>query len=70
MERIDIINKEIEELKEKLKNVTGTECEVYTRIVGYHRNIENWNKGKKAEYKVRKTFSISGEQIAANIKKQ
>jgi ribonucleoside-triphosphate reductase len=25
-------------------------CEVYTRIVGYLRPVEQWNKGKKAEY--------------------
>ena len=30
-------------------------CEVYTRIVGYLRPVEQWNKGKKAEYDIRKT---------------
>ncbi len=25
-------------------------CEVYTRVVGYLRPVEQWNKGKKAEY--------------------
>lgn len=25
-------------------------CEVYTRIVGYLRPVDQWNKGKKAEY--------------------
>lgn len=25
-------------------------CEVYTRIVGYLRPVEQWNRGKKAEY--------------------
>ena len=28
----------------------GADCEVYTRIVGYLRPVEQWNKGKKAEY--------------------
>jgi anaerobic ribonucleoside-triphosphate reductase len=27
-----------------------SECEVYTRIVGYLRPVEQWNKGKRAEY--------------------
>lgn len=28
----------------------NSECEVYTRIVGYLRPVEQWNKGKRAEY--------------------
>ena len=31
-----------------------SECEVYTRIVGYLRPVEQWNKGKRAEYGNRK----------------
>jgi len=31
-------------------------CEVYTRIVGYLRPVEQWNKGKKAEYDIRQTI--------------
>ena len=33
-------------------------CEIYSRVVGYHRPVENWNRGKKEEYKDRKTFSV------------
>jgi len=33
-------------------------CEVYSRIVGYLRPVQNWNKGKKQEWEERKTFSI------------
>lgn len=31
-------------------------CEVYSRIVGYLRPVQQWNKGKKAEYSKRRTF--------------
>lgn len=31
--------------------------EVYSRVVGYLRPVNQWNKGKKAEFKDRKTFS-------------
>jgi len=31
-------------------------CEVYSRIVGYLTPIQNWNKGKKQEFKDRKVF--------------
>src|SRR5574344_210439 len=40
----------------------GEECEVYSRIVGYIRPVSQWNKGKKAEFKNRKTFNVSGEK--------
>ncbi len=36
----------------------GTECEVYSRIVGYLRPVRQWNKGKKAEFAVRKTYAV------------
>ncbi|MHB0856348.1 MAG: ribonucleoside triphosphate reductase [Anaerolineae bacterium] len=31
-------------------------CEVYSRVVGYLRPVQQWNKGKKAEYDARRTF--------------
>ena len=36
----------------------GEECEVYSRVVGYIRPVKQWNKGKKLEFKSRKTFNI------------
>ena len=32
-------------------------CEVFTRVVGYMRPVKQWNKGKKAEYAIRKNFN-------------
>ncbi|HNU96963.1 MAG TPA: anaerobic ribonucleoside-triphosphate reductase [Candidatus Portnoybacteria bacterium] len=32
-------------------------CEVYSRIVGYIRPVQQWNKGKQQEYKERKEFA-------------
>jgi len=34
----------------------SAKSEVYSRIVGYVRPIEQWNDGKKAEFAMRKTF--------------
>ena len=34
------------------------QCEVYSRVVGYLRPVSQWNKGKKEEFKKRKTFKI------------
>ncbi len=36
----------------------GAETEVYSRVVGYLRPVNQWNKGKKTEFKERKTFKI------------
>lgn len=37
----------------------GSECEVYSRIVGYLRPVKQWNKGKAAEYLNRKTVRMT-----------
>jgi ribonucleoside-triphosphate reductase len=37
----------------------GTDCEIYSRIVGYIRPVKQWNKGKKAEFGNRKTFDMA-----------
>ncbi len=34
----------------------GLESEIYSRVVGYLRPVKQWNKGKKQEFKLRKTF--------------
>ncbi len=36
----------------------GSDCEVYSRIVGYIRPISQWNRGKKQEFKERKTYNL------------
>lgn len=44
------MDQDIMDLKHQLNAVEGTQCEVMTRIVGYYRNVNNWNPGKKDEY--------------------
>ena len=36
----------------------GEKTEVYSRITGYYRPVQNWNDGKSQEYKDRKTYDI------------
>ena len=36
----------------------GADCEVYSRVLGYIRPVNQWNKGKKKEFSDRKTFEI------------
>lgn len=33
-------------------------CEVYSRICGYMRPVDNWNDSKKAEFFDRKNFKV------------
>ena len=40
-------------------------CEVYSRVVGYYRPVQNWNNGKREEFKDRLEYS---EQIALSKK--
>ncbi len=37
----------------------GEKTEVYSRITGYYRPVQNWNDGKSAEYKDRRVYSAS-----------
>ncbi len=34
----------------------GERTEVYSRITGYYRPVQNWNDGKSAEYKARRVY--------------
>jgi anaerobic ribonucleoside-triphosphate reductase len=40
------------------KRAKKVPCEVYSRIVGYLRPIQNWNKGKRQEFHDRRTYRI------------
>lgn len=43
----------------KLKGVARTACKIYSRVVGYFSAIDTWNKGKKKEFGLRKTFKVN-----------
>lgn len=36
-------------------------CEVYSRVVGYIRPVEQWHKGKRQEYKERLEYNMPGD---------
>lgn len=40
----------------------GADCEVYSRVVGYIRPVQQWNKGKKKEFQDRTEFMIAENQ--------
>jgi anaerobic ribonucleoside-triphosphate reductase len=38
-------------------------CEIYSRIVGYLRPVQNWHQGKQQEFRERKTFQVPVEAL-------
>ncbi|MEM1583807.1 MAG: ribonucleoside triphosphate reductase [Nitrososphaerota archaeon] len=39
----------------------GAKCEVYSRVVGYLRPVDQWNEGKQAEFAMRRKYDVKGE---------
>ena len=39
--------------------VCGEPCEVYSRVVGYFRPVQQWNEGKREEFKERRGFALA-----------
>jgi len=47
--------------------VCGAQAEVYSRVVGYLRPVDQWNDGKQAEFAIRKTFDKSTVMATAPL---
>ncbi|HUT16848.1 MAG TPA: ribonucleoside triphosphate reductase [Acidobacteriota bacterium] len=47
--------------------VCGVNCEVYSRVVGYLRPVDQWNDGKQAEFAIRKTFDKSTVMVTVPL---
>ena len=43
-----------------------SQCEVYSRVVGYLRPVRQWNKGKKQEFGERNTYKVEQGQEACS----
>ena len=41
----------------------GQSAEVYSRITGYYRPVQNWNEGKTQEYKERREYNLSRSHL-------
>ena len=44
----------------ELREEERTRCEVWTRVMGYHRPVSSWNPGKKSEHRERQYYSEPG----------
>lgn len=45
----------------------GRKTEVYSRITGYYRPVQNWNDGKAEEFRNRKTYDIAHSHLTHHI---
>jgi hypothetical protein len=52
----------------KLDDNERTKCEVWTRVMGYHRPVSEFNRGKKEEFYQRKCFTE--EKAVAHMNSQ
>lgn len=43
--------------------ICGQKTEVYSRITGYYRPVQNWNDGKVQEFKDRKVYHIESQTV-------
>ena len=43
--------------------ICGEKTEVYSRITGYYRPVQNWNDGKAQEFKDRKVYDITHSHL-------
>ena len=45
----------------------GEKAEVYSRITGYYRPVQNWNEGKRQEYQNRKVYTKVTKQMKDDV---
>ncbi len=45
----------------------GKAAEVYSRITGYYRPVQNWNDGKTQEYKDRKVYDLERSSLRGTV---
>ncbi len=50
--------------------ICGADAEVYSRITGYYRPVQNWNEGKTQEYKMRKLYDLDHSYLEAKTKEE
>jgi len=42
--------------------------EIYSRVSGYYRPVNQWNRGKQEEFSCRTTLNINSETASSSLK--
>ncbi len=45
-----------------MEKVKAVKTEVYSRVVGYYRPVQDWNRGKQEEFALREYVKIEKEE--------
>lgn len=45
-----------------LGQIKAVKCDVYSRVVGYYRPVQDWNRGKREEFADRAMVDIPEEE--------
>ena len=53
--------------EQKTCPICGKKTEVYSRITGYYRPVQNWNDGKSQEYQDRKTYQVGTSSLSQAV---
>ena len=48
--------------------ICGKKTEVYSRITGYYRPVQNWNDGKSQEFQDRKVYNVGTSVLKGTVK--
>jgi anaerobic ribonucleoside-triphosphate reductase len=51
------MNSKMDNMKADNMDQPRQRCEVWTRVMGYHRPVDSFNTGKKGEHSQRKYFN-------------
>jgi len=54
----------------KLSDSERQKCEIWTRVMGYHRPVSEFNKGKKSEYYERSKCCFTEEKALAGMQEE
>jgi anaerobic ribonucleoside-triphosphate reductase len=52
-----VLNIQLQE-EDKMSNKCSAKTEVYSRVCGFFRPVQQWNKGKKEEFKDRREYVV------------
>ncbi|MDD2310747.1 MAG: anaerobic ribonucleoside-triphosphate reductase [Desulfuromonadaceae bacterium] len=50
-------------MKTTIDNAERQQCEVWTRVMGYHRPVASFNTGKKSEHRQRRFFTVPDDFV-------
>ena len=51
----------------ELRDEERQPCEIWTRVMGYHRPVSSFNRGKQGEHQERVSFRFADETVCVEM---